>query len=267
MNAQTLETAQTTTDRIRQGLNLSLSIAQMLAAILIFSGQFGNSLFYDQTKAEPYFLPADYVFSIWGFIYPASIVYGVYQALPANRQNPLLRRIGFATAFAFFCIALWSVVTLLDPVRYTIPCFFGGLISLIYAIYQIGRYGPRLSRNENLMIVWPLSVFAAWCTAGTIANVTTSLYELGVRNAIFPDHVWAVIMLLAAGGLASLTTVVTRGNLTYALTIIWALVGIAVAVVQRGQNPIATAVALLMAALVGVALVYARNANRSRIAT
>ena len=267
MNTQTLNSPQINTDRIRQGLNLILAIAQMLAAILIFTGSLGQTLFFDDARAEPYFLPAGYVFSIWGFIYPASIVYGVYQALPRNREHPLLRQIGFATAFAFFCIALWSVVTLFDPLRYTIPCFFGGLVSLIYAVYRIARYQPRLSRNENLMIVWPLSVFAAWCTAGTIANVTTSLYTLGVRDFIFPDYVWAVIMLLAAGGLASLTTVVTRGNLTYALTIIWALVGIAVATVQRHQNPVATVVALLMAAVVGLVLVYARSANRSGIAT
>jgi hypothetical protein len=267
MNTQTINTATINTDRIRQGLNLTLAIGQMLASILIFSGALGQSLFFDDTRAEPYFLPAGYVFTIWAFIYPASIVYGVYQALPVNRENPLLRRIGFPTAFAFFCIMMWSVVTLFDPLRYTIPCFFGGLVSLIYVIYQISQYKPRLSRNENLTIVWPLSVFAAWCTAGTIANVTTSLYALGVRDFIFPDYVWAVIMLLAAGGLASFATIVTRGNVPYALTIIWALVGIAIAIVERSQNPVAAIFALLMAALVGWASVYARRANRSGAAT
>jgi translocator protein len=264
MNSHTLISTTTTTDYIRQGLNLVLSIGQVLASILIFTGAFGNQLFFDNPN-EPYFLPADYVFSIWGFIYISAIVYGVYQALPANREHPLLRRIGFPTAFAFFFIMLWSVVTLIDPLRYTIPCFFAALVALIYVIYQISQYKPQLSRNDNLMIVWCLSVFAAWCTAGSIANVTTTLYALGVRDFLMPDYVWAIIMLLAAGGLASFTTLVTRGNTPYALTIIWALTGIAVATVQRGQNIVATVFALLMAAMVAYSVVYARAKNQTHI--
>ncbi len=260
MTTTTLETDHRL-DSIRQSLNLVLAIGQVAAAALIFAGVTGNELFFNDRAAEPYFLPAGYVFSIWGFIYPASIVYGIYQALPKHRADPLLRRIGFATATAFFCIMMWSVVTVINPLLYTIPCFFGGLMGLIYAIYQISQHGSPVSRNFKLAVVWPLSVFAAWCTAGTIANVTTSLYAWGVRDFLLQEAVWGTIMLLAAGLLASLTVVVTKGNVPYGLTIIWALIGIAVAIVQRNQNPIVAVVAVLMAALVGVALQYARGKN------
>ncbi|HEX9118255.1 MAG TPA: tryptophan-rich sensory protein, partial [Anaerolineae bacterium] len=43
---------------------------------------------------QVYFVPAGYVFSIWGLIYLALIAYAVYQALPAQRTNPRLRSIG-----------------------------------------------------------------------------------------------------------------------------------------------------------------------------
>ncbi len=265
MNVNTINTPLQTADSIRQFLNLVLSIAQMAAPILIFTGQLGNTLFFDDIRAEPYFLPAGYVFSIWGFIYPMSIIYGIYQAMPKHRTDPLLRRIGFATAFAFFSIMMWSVVTLIDPLRLTIPCFIGGLISLLYAIVQIARYNAPLTRNFRLAVLWTLSVFAAWCTAGTIANITTTLFTLGVRDFLIPDYIWAVIMLFTAA-LASLTTVVTKGNVPYSLTIIWAFIGIAIAIVQRNQNPIASVFAVIMAILVAAALQFARGKNPKPVA-
>ena len=44
---------------------------------------------------DVYFVPAGYVFSIWGVIYAGLIAYAVYQGLPTQRENPRLRRIGY----------------------------------------------------------------------------------------------------------------------------------------------------------------------------
>src|SRR5512140_1095602 len=38
-----------------------------------------------------YFVPAGYVFSIWGLIYIGLIAYAIYQLLPAQKDNPRLR--------------------------------------------------------------------------------------------------------------------------------------------------------------------------------
>ncbi len=53
--------------------------------------------------------PATYAFAIWPLIFALSLAYAIYGALPANRENPLLRRIGWLTAGAFLCTGLWSV--------------------------------------------------------------------------------------------------------------------------------------------------------------
>ena len=42
-----------------------------------------------------YFVPAGYVFSIWGVIYLGLIAFAVFQALPSQRQNPRLRATGW----------------------------------------------------------------------------------------------------------------------------------------------------------------------------
>ncbi|MCO5183725.1 MAG: tryptophan-rich sensory protein [Anaerolineae bacterium] len=52
---------------------------------------------------DVYFVPAGYVFSIWGLIYLALAGYAIYQALPAQRNNERLRSIdGLFIASSFF---------------------------------------------------------------------------------------------------------------------------------------------------------------------
>ncbi len=41
-----------------------------------------------------YFVPAGYVFAIWGLIYLGLLAYAVFQALPSQRENARLRSIG-----------------------------------------------------------------------------------------------------------------------------------------------------------------------------
>lgn len=255
------ERGETRRDRLRQGLNLLLSITQFAAAILTFSGEFGDQLFYSPQR-DPLIVPADYAFSVWGVIFPASIAYSIYQALPAQRRNPLLRRIGWWTAFAFGCITLWSPATLFDPIRYTVPLFFGALGGLIYALRQISSR-PSLTRGERLLVAAPIGVYAAWCTVGTIANTSTSLFGLGYTDPFFAEQTWAVMMLLVAGAITSFMTTVSRGNWGYALTIIWAFVAIVVANVRDHPNTPVAWTAGGMAALLGVVLLRARTARRS----
>ena len=42
---------------------------------------------------DVFFVPAGYVFSIWGLIYLGLIAYAIYQVLPAQAENPDLRNI------------------------------------------------------------------------------------------------------------------------------------------------------------------------------
>jgi hypothetical protein len=56
---------------------------------------------------------------------------------------------------------LWSVATLFDPLRYTVPLFFGALAALVYAVYQTSCHSHPLTLAERLFVVVPLGVYAA----------------------------------------------------------------------------------------------------------
>ena len=47
----------------------------------------------DQFKV--YFVPAGYVFSIWGLIYIGLIAFAIFQALGSQRENPRMRATGW----------------------------------------------------------------------------------------------------------------------------------------------------------------------------
>jgi len=75
-----------------------------LANILPFNGITTGEVS-DQFKV--YFVPAGYVFSIWGLIYILLIVFSIYQALPAQKENPALRKIGWWYVLGSVVNSIW----------------------------------------------------------------------------------------------------------------------------------------------------------------
>ncbi|MEJ2752802.1 MAG: tryptophan-rich sensory protein, partial [Chloroflexota bacterium] len=91
-------------DRIRQIMVVVAVLATIAVNIaanaLPINGQNTGEI---SDRFDVYFVPAGYVFSIWGLIYLALLAYAVYQALPAQAQNPSLRSIGYL--FVLSCLA------------------------------------------------------------------------------------------------------------------------------------------------------------------
>ena len=65
-------------------------------------GEISNELFGDILIT-----PANYAFVIWGLIYLGLISFAVYQALPSQRHNPLLQRIGYGLIIASTAQIAW----------------------------------------------------------------------------------------------------------------------------------------------------------------
>ncbi len=91
-------------DRVRQILVvvavLAMIAVNIMANALPINGQATGEI---SDRFDVYFVPAGYVFSIWGLIYLGLLAYAVYQVLPAQAENPSLRNIGFL--FVLSCVA------------------------------------------------------------------------------------------------------------------------------------------------------------------
>jgi hypothetical protein len=202
-----------------------------------------------------YFVPAGYVFSIWGLIYLGLIVYAVFQALPAQRSNPRLRSIGtlflVASAANIAWIFLWQYLYFgLTMVAMLI--LLGALVG-IYLRLDIGRSNPP--RSERWLVNLTFSIYLGWITVATIANATALLNYLNWNGFGISDQAWLVIMLAAALVIAGLVAF-TRRDVAYLLVLAWAFAGIAI---KHAATPavstaawLATAIVLMLAAYSGL---------------
>ncbi len=201
-------------------------------------------------RFEIFFVPAGYVFSIWGLIYLGLIAYGVYQVLPAQRENPRLRSIGYI--FILSCIAniVWLFLWHYEVFEFTLVAMLVLLFSLI-AIYlrlNIGR--SEVSSAEKWAVHIPFSIYLGWITVATIANTTQLLYYLGWNGWGIDPATWTVIML-GAGVVISALMSITRADIAYSLVLVWAYIGIAV---KHSSTPLVATSALLGAGLILVIL-------------
>jgi translocator protein len=250
----------TNRDRLRQVLNVVLAIGQVATTILTFATGTEAEIT-TRSTTEPPILPAPYTFFvIWSVIYASTIAYSVYQALPAQRTNELFRRIGWWTAAAFAGTSLWLLAAAQGQAWLAAAIFFGILGALVIAFVRLIRVGAPRSNAERYLVVLPIAIYTAWSTIGTIANVASVLNKSGYTELLLGPQAWAIVMLLAAGAIGSLVTRVSRGNLPYALTIVWALVGVVVANVSDDLS-----VALVAGVVIAiVATVLIRTRIRSR---
>jgi benzodiazapine receptor len=198
-------------------------------------------------RFQVYFVPAGYVFSIWGLIYLGLIAFTVYQALPAQRSNPRLRSIDIP--FVLSCLAnivwlfLWHYLQF--PLTLVVMLCLLGLLITIYLRLEIGR--ARVSSGERWCVHLPFSVYLGWVTVATIANATDVLDYLKWGGWGIPPQVWAVIMLVVATGI-TLWVSLTRRDAAFLLVIVWAFVGIAIK--QAGAPLVANTAWVLSAFLV-----------------
>lgn len=194
------------------------------------------------------FVPAGYVFSIWGLIYLALIAFAIYTVTPKGRADSRVDSIAWwfvaANIFNTVWIFLWHYLQF--PL--TVIAILGLLVSLL-AIYLKLRVGlGKRSWVERLLVDTPFSIYLGWATVAVVANVSQVLYTLGWRGAPLTEAIWAVVMLVVATVLG-LLMIFLRREVAYPLVLVWAFIGIWV---KQSANPLVANVALVGAILLGV---------------
>ena len=194
------------------------------------------------------FVPAGYVFSIWGLIYLALIGFAIYTITPNGRQDEKIDAIAWWFVAANLFNAAWILLWHYLQFTLTLIPIFGLLISLagIYLILNIGKSERKLVRK--LLVELPFSIYLGWGTVAVVANVSQALYFNGWRGAPLSEPLWAVIMLVVAS-ILGLLMIFTRKEVAYPLVLTWAFVGIWVA---QGETPLVAVTALVGAILLAV---------------
>ena len=222
---------------------IAVIVVNGLANALPLNGQGTGEI---SDRFQVYFVPAGYVFSIWGLIYLALIGYSIYQLLPSQRENPRLQRIGWLYVLSCAANIAWLFLWHYEMFVWTLVAM-GVLLVLLIAIYLILGTGlSRVSTAEAWLVRVPFSIYLGWITVATVANATSLLDYLNWDGWGVAPEWWAVIMLAVATVITLLMSL-TRGDWAYVLVIVWAFAGIAV---KHSDTPLVAVSAGFLAGLV-----------------
>lgn len=202
---------------------LAVIIINSLANIIPFNGQNTGEI---SDRLSNYFVPAGYVFSIWGIIYIGLLAYAVFQVRPAEAGNPRLAAISGWFILSSAANIVWLFLWHYNQFILTVPAMLVLLVSLI-AIYLILRKGnPKIGRGERWAVRLPFSIYLGWITVATVANFSAMFTSIQWNGGFLAPAAWFVVVLSVAVLIAALMTWFRRDP-AYLLVLIWAFVGIA----------------------------------------
>jgi len=247
-------------DSVRQLANvLSVGLAlviNILASTLPLNGQNTGEI---SDRLPTYFTPAGYIFSIWFLIFVGWIAFAVYQALPAQKENPRLRRLGYVFALSGVFNAAWLFCWHYNQLALSVVVMLV-LLGLLIASYLRLDVGKTPARGvEKWSVDVPMSVYLGWISVATVANISGWLYSIQWDGFGISPQVWAVIMIVVASLLGALMTVLRRDS-GYVFVLAWAFAGIGV---NQADAPLvantAWAAAVLMLGLAIFSIVQRRR--------
>jgi len=170
--------------------------------------------------------PASYAFAIWGLIYLGLISFAIYQALPGQKADPLLNKIGYKLVLSSVAQIIWVICFLNRQYAASMIAMLCILLPLIGAYWSL-PFKTRMSRSQKWLIKTPLSIYLAWISVATIVNGAIVLSAWQWNGWGISPAVWTVIMLLIAG-LITHFVAIPRLDFAYGAVFVWAAIAIAI---------------------------------------
>jgi benzodiazapine receptor len=210
--------------QLANALSVALALAvNILAATLPLNGQNTGEI---SDRFRVFFVPAGYVFSIWGIVYIGWIAFAIYQFLPAQMENPRLQKLGYWFALSGVFNATWLFCWHYNLFGLSVLVMLALLVTLIVSYLKLNVGLTPVSAGEKWTLDIPISVYLGWISVATIANITDYLYYIGWDGFGIAPQAWAVIMLVVAS-LVGLGMAITRRDAGTLFVFVWAFAGIA----------------------------------------
>jgi hypothetical protein len=248
-------------DTTRQYANLlSIIVAfivNILATTLPLNGQ-NTAEISDRFKV--YFVPAGYVFSIWGVIYLGWLAFMIFQLRPSQKENPRLRRLGYLFAISNLANAAWLFCWHYNKFGLSVIVMLTLLVLLIASYLRLNVNRSFVKPAEYWSVDVLFSVYLGWITVATVANISDWLYFVQWNGFDISAQAWAVIML-AVASLLGLAMAWTRRDVGYLAVLVWAFVGIAV---KQTAAPTVVLSAWIAAAIMLVLLLFSWISRRRK---
>lgn len=238
------------TDGLRAALVVTLALGQAVMAYWPDLRRWNHTIASRSAKQQVAIVPSGWAFAIWGLIFTGCIAFSVWQALPGQLGDPLLRQLGWLAAAVFGLNIAWAYWVPKHDIGWpSVAIIVLSLVLLLNIVFGIAAAGPLQGAHFWLMGA-PFQLYAGWITAATFVNTASTLKRSGVpfRTAL------SLIFLVAAAALG-VAVAYSTGSIVYAGAIAWALFGIVGANVARNADQaVAFAAGLAAVPVVAAAL-------------
>jgi hypothetical protein len=188
--------------------------------------------------------PTGYAFAIWEPIYFLALGYAIWQLLPAGRADPVTLRIAPLAATTYMGSSLWLTAAKVGPYWATMPILALMAVCACVALV-LALEGARRDRPKWWLAVLPFGLYAGWTVCAFFVNVAEVAPAYGFNRFGLSVAQYAAGSIAILTGVVALLLVVTRGNIPFAASVLWALAGILAATRVRGAEFIVTAAAAI----------------------
>ena len=174
------------------------------------------------------FTPAEYTFWIWILIYIMLAKYSIYQ-FNFNSRRPdnndrVVRKANTYFIITNFVYSLWIVLWHYDYIQLAVLLMVV-LFVILFIIRANISHRSSMSRGEITSIQWPFSIYFAWITVVTLANVST-YFAYSSGDMIGYNDVILTIVVLLCGLLFGIAMILKFQDVIYGIVLIWAYFGI-----------------------------------------
>ncbi|WP_370616957.1 hypothetical protein [Mumia sp. Pv 4-285] len=206
--------------------------------------------------------PAGYTFSIWSLVYLLTIAYGIVVLVRGATGTVLPDRLLRDLLLLYVGAALWIVVAAWESSWGTAVVLVAMVVLAADAARVANRPAPDSTGPSWLTTLARVTtgVYAGWVTAAGILNVCTAIVAAGWLDG--DDVGWQLGVLVVTAVVAVALSVLIGGSWAYAATLVWALVGLIVAVRETsGALVVTAAITAVVVVAVNALLVLRRRAR------
>ena len=187
------------------------------------------------------FSPIPFTFTIWSPIFLGLLIFSIYQALPAQREDARLDALGPSVSAAF----VFNTLQALGPIEVNTSACIATLVALFFVfrtLVSLGQQEPKF----NLITRVPLMLFFGWMTVAVTLSISQYMVSVGWTSFSIPAALWGAVLILIAACIGFL--IIRRTSVVaYGVALVWGFWGIAAA---NPQAPIVITTLVVTGALV-----------------
>lgn len=218
-------------DGARAILGLLLAIAQPIMGYWPQLRRWPHTTPSRSARLQTPVVPIDWAFAIWGVIFTGCLGFAIWQAMPANLADPLLREIGWLAIAVFSLTIAWEYYVPKHDLGWPSVGLIVATLACLLAIMARLEAAEPHDMTTFWLVAAPFQLFAGWISAAVFVNASSTLRlnggEQGTASSL--GFIAAAVSLGGAVAFAS-------GAAVYATAIAWALLGVVVANIVRQPN-------------------------------